>query len=90
MKFFGLKKVYSTDRNFRKVRPFQVISLFLVNFTSKNLPGNQEKTNEATHKKQTQKHTCTAEKTLIIKGNVTNGTRPVFTLIYLSIPSKDR
>ena len=25
------------------IRPFQIISLFLVNLTSKNLPGNQEK-----------------------------------------------
>ncbi len=33
------------------IRPFQFIPMFLVNFTSKNLPGNQEKTNS--HERKT-------------------------------------
>ncbi len=33
------------------VRPFQVISLFLVNLTLKNLPGNQEEKNKPPGKK---------------------------------------
>ncbi len=50
-----------------KLRPFQVISVFLVNFTSKNLPGNHEKTNEATNKKNPQKHLFIAEKHWLLK-----------------------
>ncbi len=33
------------------VRPFQIISLFLIKSTSKNLPGNQEEKKRASEKK---------------------------------------